>query len=226
MGNLEINDNRESLFRKGTMMSKKRVLMGLGLLLVLSILAAQSFSQEGGPEGRGRRGGGPGGGQPGGPQMAAPGGERPGQMAQRDPEQMRQMMRERQIQRIKQALKATDEQWAKIETPLKKVLDLSQQASGMGFGGRAMAGRGQRQGAPEGQEPPAAAEPETKLEKARLELRTAIDAGDQKEIEAKLAAFRTAKEEAKKELEAAQKDLKKQLTPPQEAELVLMGYLD
>jgi hypothetical protein len=213
------------------MMSGKKVLMGLGLLLVLSILAAQSFSQdEPAQPGRGRRGGG---GQPGGPagpqaEMRAPG-DRPGQMGQRDPEQMRQMMRERQIQRIKQALKATDEQWAKIQPPLTKVLDLSQQASGMGFGGRAMAGRGQRPGAPEGQpdQPaPAAPEPETKIEKARLELRTALDGTDQSAIEAKLAAFREARDEAKKELEAAQKDLKKELTPPQEAELVLMGYLD
>jgi hypothetical protein len=208
------------------MMSGKKILMGMALLLALTILAAQSFSQdEPAQPGRGRRGvGGQPGGPPGGPQMTAPP-NRPGQMPQRDPEQMREMMRERQIQRIKQALKAADEQWAKIENPLGKVLDLSQQTGGMGFGGRMMPARGMRQG-PEGIGATPPAEPATKLEKARMELRTALDGNDQKEITARLAAFRSVRDQAKKELEAAQKDLKKELTAPQEAELVLMGYLD
>lgn len=135
------------------------------------------------------------------------------------------MMQERMMQRVKQALKPTDEQWAKIEPPLKQVVTLQQEASGfgMGFGGRGMAGRGMRPGAPEGAEQP---EPENKLEKARLELRTALDGTDQSAVQTKLEAFRAAREESKKALEAAKKDLKKQVTTQQEAELVLMGYLD
>ena len=158
------------------MMSGKKILMGMALLLVLTILAAQSFSQDEPTQpGRGRRGAG---GQPGGPQMTAPP-NRPGQMPQRDPEQMREMMRERQIQRIKQALKTTDEQWAKIENPLGKVLDLSQQTGGMGFCGRMMPPRGMRPG-PEriGATPPP--ETATKIEKARPGPRAALGGDEPK----------------------------------------------
>ena len=78
--------------------------------------------------------------------------------------------------------------------------------------------------APEGEQ--AAPEPETKLEKARLELRQSLDEGDKEAIQKKLEAFRTARDETKKELAAAQKQLKETVTVQQEAELVLMGYLD
>ncbi len=197
-------------------MSTKKMLTGLTLLTILAIFAAQSYSQQGGEqEGRGRRGG-----QQAG-QIGGPGGQ---QMGQRDPEQMRQMMLERQIQRVKQALKPTDEQWAKIEPALKKVITFTQQTNRAGFPGQAF-GRG-RQGEQQGQTEEANEE-QTVLSKAARELRNAINSGDADAIKTKLEAFRKAREEALKQLAEAKKELKATLTGiQQEAELVLMGYLD
>lgn len=197
-------------------MSTKKMLTGLTLLTILAIFAAQSYSQQGGgQEGRGRRGG-----QQVG-QAGGPGGQ---QMGQRDPEQMRQMMLERQIQRVKQALKPTDEQWAKIEPALKKVITFTQQTNRAGFPGQAF-GRG-RQGEQQGQTEEANEE-QTVLSKAARELRNAINSGDADAIKTKLEAFRKAREEALKQLAEAKKELKATLTGiQQEAELVLMGYLD
>ncbi len=201
-------------------MSMKKALTGLTLLTILALFAAQSYSQQGqGPEGRGQRRGGPAGQMEGGP-AGGPG----QQMGQRDPEQMRQMIQERQIQRVKQALNPTDEQWAKIEPALKKVITLNQQTNMAGFPGQGF-GRGQRQGQ-EGQTEQSAEE-QTTLGKARQELRAAINSGNADTIKAKLEAFRKAREEALKQLADAKKELKAQLTTPQqEAELALMGYID
>ena len=140
---------------------------------------------------------------------------------------MRQMMQQRMLERAKRNLNPTEEQWTKIEPPLKKVLTL-QQTDGLGFGGgRGMGPRGQRPGGPEGQTTLPAPEPETKLEKARLDLRTALDnKAAEEELKAKLDAFRAAREENQKELAAAKEELKKEVTLQQEAELVMMGYID
>lgn len=192
-------------------MSTKKMLTGLTLLTILAIFAAQSYSQQGGgQEGRGRRGG---------QQAGQAGGPAGQQMGQRDPEQMRQMMLERQIQRVKQALNPTDEQWAKIEPALKKVITLTQQTNRAGFPGQAF---GRQQGQTE-----EANEEQTELAKAARELRTAINSGDADALKTKLEAFRKAREEALKQLTEAKKELKATLTGvQQEAELVLMGYLD
>jgi len=197
-------------------MSTKKMLTGLTLLTILAIFAAQSYSQQGGgQEGRGRRGGQQAG-QVGGRAGGGPAGQ---QMGQRDPEQMRQMMLERQIQRVKQALNPTDEQWAKIEPALKKVITLTQQTNRAGFPGQ---GFGRQQGQTE-----EANEEQTTFAKAARELRTAINSGDADAIKTKLEAFRKAREEALKQLTEAKKELKATLTGvQQEAELVLMGYLD
>jgi chromosome segregation ATPase len=66
------------------------------------------------------------------------------------------------------------------------------------------------------------------LGKATQELRDVLGSEDAKpeQIKAKLTALRTAKEKAKKDLAAAQKELKKNLTVKQEALLVLSGYLN
>lgn len=209
-------------------MSRSKVFLGLGFALLLAVLAAQSFSQSDAPQQRGRGGrGGQGGQGPQGGQMAGPrDGQGQGMRGQRSPEQMRQMMQERMMQRVRQNLNATDEEWAKIEPALTKVMTLSQETegTGMGFGGRGMRPGGRmRQAAPEGEQAP---EPETKLEKARTELRQSLDEGDKEAVQKKLEAFRTARDEAKKELAAAQKQLKETVNVQQEAELVLMGYLD
>lgn len=192
----------------------KKTLTSFAILTILAIFAAQSYSQQGdGPQGRGQRRGG----QAGQQQM---GGGPGGQMGQRDPAQMRQMILDRQIQRVKEALNPTDEQWAKIEPALKKVITLNQQTNMGGFPGQAF-GRG-RQGGPE-----QSAEEQTALGKARQELRTALNNGDAEAVKTKLEAFRKAREEALKQLADAKKELKALLTTPQqEAELALMGYID
>lgn len=199
-------------------MFTKKALTGFALLTVLTLFAAQSYSQQGdGPQGRGQRRG---------PQAAQMQGRPEGgpgqQMGQRDPAQMRQMIQERQIQRVKQVLNPTDEQWAKIEPALKKVINLNQQTNMAGFPGQAF-GRG-RMGGPEEQQ---SDEEQTALSKARQELRTALNSGDAETIKTKLQAFRKARKEALKQLADAKKELKAQLTTPQqEAELALMGYID
>lgn len=193
----------------------KKTLTALTLLTIVALFAVPSFSQQGqgqGPEGRGQR--------RGGQMEAGPAGGPGQQIGARDPEQMRQMLQERQIQRVRQALNPTDEQWAKIEPLLKKVITLTQQTNMAGFPGQAF-GRAQRQ---EGQ---AEQEEQTALAKARRELRTAINSGNADTIKAKLEAFRKTREEALKQLADAKKELKAQLTTPQqEAELALMGYID
>ncbi|MEJ5258592.1 MAG: hypothetical protein WHS88_00195 [Anaerohalosphaeraceae bacterium] len=197
----------------------KKTLTALTLLTIVALFAVPSFSQQGqgqGPEGRGQRRGGP-----AGQMEAGPAGGPGQQMGARDPEQMRQMLQERQMQRVRQALNPTDEQWAKIEPPLKKVITLTQQTNMAGFPGQAF-GRAQRQEGQAEQE-----EDQTALAKARRELRTAINSGNADTIKAKLEAFRKAREEVLKQLADAKKELKAQLTTPQqEAELALMGYID
>ena len=215
-------------------MSRSKVFLGLGFALILAVLAAQSFSQDQAPPQRGRGGGRGGQGGQGAPGAQGAQMDRPGRMREgRDPEQMRQMMQERMMQRIKQNLGATDEQWTKIQPPLAKVMELSQQAEGPGMGmGSRMGMRGMgprpaaRPGAPEGMEEPPMPEPENIMEKARMELRGALDSNEAETIQKKLEAFRAARDEAAKELAAAKKELKGAVTLNQEAELVLMGYLD
>jgi Mg-chelatase subunit ChlD len=68
----------------------------------------------------------------------------------------------------------------------------------------------------------------TAVEKASQQLRTSLrnEATSPEEIKKQLAALRTAREAAKKELAVAQQDLRKAVNIRQEAQLVLMGLLD
>jgi hypothetical protein len=70
--------------------------------------------------------------------------------------------------------------------------------------------------------------PQTEVDKATNALRTALRAEAPKadDIKAKLAALRSAKAKAKKDLAKAETDLKAQITTEQEAALVLMGQID
>ena len=190
-------------------MFRSKVFLGISLVAILSIFAAQSMSQDE-PQ-RGPRG--PRQGQEGG-RRGEGGGFGQGKES-RDPEQMRQMMQQRMMERMKQQLNASDEEWKKIEAPLTKVMKLSQDVGGMGM----MFGRGPR--------PEEGAE-ESKLEKARRDLGEALrgEEADKDAINEKLAAFRQARDETKKELAAAQKELKSAVSPQQEAHLVMMGMLE
>ncbi len=143
-------------------------------------------------------------------QDAQPGQERGGR---RDPGQMR----ERMLTNIKDQMGVNDEQWKTLAPKVEKTMTLQRElrAGGMGgFGG----GRG-------GQ---AANAPQSKLAEAQTALRTALENKDTPpaDITAKLAAYREARDKARAELQAAQKDLKEGLTPREEAVLVMNGLLE
>ena len=150
----------------------------------------------------------------------------------RDPEQMRQMM----LEGIKQALKATDEDWEVLQPRIEKVQTLSRQTRGMGgmgafFGRRRMPGGGPGGpgGMPGGRRGGAESARElTEVEKQIQELATVLEneEADPEEIKEKLTALREARENAKQELAKAQDELREVVTLRQEAQLVLMGMLD
>jgi len=138
-----------------------------------------------------------------------------------DPEQMRQRM----LERFKEALGATDEEWKVLRPRIEKVQTLSSELRGRGgLVLRSMRRRPSRQvqGRPE-----AAREP-TGVEKALQELRTVLDNEEAKpqEIKKALSALRGAREKVKQQLARAQEELRGLLTVRQEAQLVLMGMLD
>ncbi len=150
-------------------------------------------------------------------------GDRGGQRGNFDPQQFRQRMYEQ----IKTQLKASDDEWSVIQPKLDKVMD-AQRAMRPGWGMRG--NRGNRPGGPEGGAggAPASDRPQSDLEKATTELRTALDAESTSatDLAAKLAAVRAARAKAQAELTAARDELKQLLTARQEAVLVMMGSLE
>ncbi|HUW35597.1 MAG TPA: hypothetical protein VM223_28635 [Planctomycetota bacterium] len=134
-----------------------------------------------------------------------------------DPARMREMLNTR----MKEALKVNDEEWKALQPKVEKVMTMSRELTG---GGMRMAG-GRRGG-----NQPAAdnAEPQSLLVKAQADLQATLDKEDASadEIKTKLTAYREARELAKQELAKAQAELRELVTPRQEAQLVLMGYLD
>jgi len=124
-------------------------------------------------------------------------------------------MQERYMERVRDAISPTDEEWAKLEDPVSKVVALSMEP-GVSGGMRLWGRRGG-----------AEAEPQSDVAKAAAELQAAVDSGAAAgEISAKLAAYRTARDAARAELAAARETLKAMVTPTQEAALVLAGVLE
>jgi hypothetical protein len=167
------------------------------LLMVGSFAIAQQDAGGGG-------GGGGGGGR----------GNRGGGGGNFDPAQMRQQM----MDRMKEQLGATDDEWKVLMPKIEKVMQAQRDSSGGGFGGM-MGGRGGRGGNNQA--------PETPIGKAAQDLRTTLENKDAKadEISAKLKVYREARESAQQALAQAQKELKEVLTLRQEAILVLSGRL-
>jgi hypothetical protein len=187
-------------------MQKKMVMIGVGALVVALMVGGLVFAQP-------PQGGGPGGGQGG------PGG------FGGDPAQRRQM----QMDMMMQNLGVEGDARKAIEPKLQKVMDLTRQLNA-GGGGRGMFGGGRRggggdQGGNRPQQDPATMTP---VEKAQEALRTALEneSTSPQDIAAKLKDLRAAREKAKQELATAQEDLRKILTPRQEAQLVLAGQLN
>ena len=120
---------------------------------------------------------------------------------------------------IKEQMAVSDDEWNALKPKIEKVLDAQRDARPMGrMGGPGGPGGG---GA-------AANQPDSKVAQAQRDLRTALESKDTPaaEITKKLAAYREARDKARAELEAAQKALKAQVKPRQEAVLVVNGVLE
>lgn len=127
-----------------------------------------------------------------------------------------QQFRDRMEQYMKEQLgNPTDDEWKVIQPKLEKVMTMSRDArGGMGFG------RGGRGGD--------SSQPKSDVQKAQEELKNTLDKKDASvdDINAKLAALRAARDKARTDLKAAQKDLSEVLTARQVAALVMMGMLE
>lgn len=135
-----------------------------------------------------------------------------------DPAEMRQRM----MERYKETLEVTDEaEWKALEPLVAKVGEARLQA--MAGGGRgAFGGRGGRGGGPGGGGGGFGGQPNPEVEA----LQKAIDAkASNTETKAALAKFTAARKAKQAELEKAQADLRKVLTPRQEAIATLNGLL-
>jgi len=126
-----------------------------------------------------------------------------------------QSRQQQMMDRIRQNLNATDAEWKALEPKVQKVQTLQTDLrSGIGRIG----GRG-------GQ---AAEEPTTDLGKktSALQKLVADTAAKPEAIKEALAAYRTARDKARADLTAAQKDLRGGVNVQQEAALVLLGMLE
>ena len=128
-----------------------------------------------------------------------------------DPQQMQQRM----LERFKELLQPSDQEWQALQPRIEKVMTLSRQTGGtrMMMGNRG----GERSTAQM-----------SAAEQAAGELQTALENKNTKsgEIGAKLTALRAAKKKARNDLTNAQIALGELLTPRQEAQLILMGLLE
>ncbi|MGB8169789.1 MAG: hypothetical protein WCF18_19970 [Chthoniobacteraceae bacterium] len=151
------------------------------------------------------------------------GGDRP-----RSYEDFRKMMAER----LKTALKVSDDEWSVIQPLVEKVTTKQRDAGGSRFGGGSSRGPGGPGGSPGGGSPPSTSSDPTRPERAgtaeREALRVALEneSTSPETLKAKLAAVREIHAKATAELAAAREDLKKVLTVRQEALLVSYGILE
>jgi Spy/CpxP family protein refolding chaperone len=195
--------------KKQKIMKLNKVLLVAGFAAVLALGTSSVFAQ-----------GGPGGGGPGG-QGGGPGGMR------FDPAQMRKFM----MDNYREQLGVKDDgEWKLIETQISKVMDARME---IGFGGGPMGMRPRRNNnngetananASGNQNRPR--NPFGTQNAAAEALQKAIDAkAPSAEIKAKLDAYRADIKAKEEKLAKAQEELKKILTPEQEAIAVLGGLL-
>ena len=126
--------------------------------------------------------------------------------------------------RMKEALGATDAEWAVLGPKVEKVQTLQfQSMAGRGMFGRG--GRGGQGGGPGGGQGAGFSSP---VVDASRELQTLLENKDAtpEQIKAKLTALRDARAKIKEELTKAQTELREVLTVRQEAVLVERGLLD
>lgn len=215
------------------MLRRKTVLGMAAMLLIALLMTTPSFSQEQQRGQRGQGGGRQGQGGQGG--QRGQGGE--GQGQRQGGAQGREQRGQGQFdaERMQEQLGATEAEWKVLGPRVEKVSELSRQLRGGGGGrqrGGAQGGRGRQDGSSQDAQPNTrqntpAREPSA-LEKAQEQLRTLLSntSATPDQIRKQLAALRTAKANAAKQLMAAQTDLRKIITVRQEAQLVMMGMLD
>lgn len=181
----------------------KIALLSLVVLAGLGTLGLRTVAQDSGGGGRGGRGG-------------------PGGGGNFDPAQMRQRM----LERLKEQLGASDDEWKVLSPKIEKVNDAQRSSRGGGFGGFGGPG-GRGRGGPGGDNA-RSNEDQSPVSKAASDLRKALDekSTPADDISKKLASYREARASAKDALVKAQKELKELLTARQEALLVLSGTLD
>lgn len=129
---------------------------------------------------------------------------------------MRAQFMQRMLERTKEGMGVTDDEWKVIQPRLEKVQTLLMQTR---MGGMMRGGRGG-----DAQE----AQPQNDVAKAAQELRTAVENADTAPsiLKDKVEALRKARAKANEELAAAQKNLRELLSVRQEAYLIMAGMLD
>ncbi|MCD6339720.1 MAG: hypothetical protein J7M29_10125 [Verrucomicrobia bacterium] len=127
-----------------------------------------------------------------------------------DPAQMRQRM----MDRLRQQLNASEQEWQVIQPLLQNVMEKQRAAR---FGGIAMM-FGRRPGSRGGAQVPA------EIRELRDALENPNTPADT--LKAKLDAYRKLRQKQDQELKAARDKLRQVLTLRQEAQLVMMGILD
>jgi hypothetical protein len=130
-----------------------------------------------------------------------------------DPSQWRQQI----MDRMKEQLGSSDDEWKVLEPRVTKVMELQRDARGPMMFGRIGGGDRSRES---GSTSP--------VQRAATELRSGLEdkSLSAEEISKRLATYRQAKEQAKADLVKAQADLKELLSQRQEAQLVMAGMLD
>jgi len=138
-----------------------------------------------------------------------------------DPAQFQQRM----MDRIKEQLAASDTEWKVMEPMVSSVMEKQRATRGGGFPFGRTGGRGGRPGGdnngPQGRGPGGDVDSATEALQAAIESKTTSAA----DIQAKLKAVRDSRAKKEAELAKAQAQLKQICTARQEAQLVLMGFL-
>ena len=137
-------------------------------------------------------------------------------------------MRQRMLDGIKEQLGANEDEWKVLQPKIEKVMTAQRETRGSMFGGRGGRTRGGDNAGGATPAPAATDQPQSKTAKAQQDLRKALeDKGTApEELTKKLTALREARDAAKAELVAAQKQLKEVITVRQEAVLVSSGMLE
>jgi hypothetical protein len=219
-------DKQTPTNKKESPMKLNRMMTLCAIAIALALGGGNVFAQNdgggpGGPGGPGRGPGGPGG--MGG--FGGPGGFGGGNF---DPAQMQQMM----MQRLQEQLGITnDTEWSAIQPLVQKVMD-AQRAAGGNMG--RMFGRGARgggRGGPGGFGGPGGPggpggfgqQSDPAVDTLQQALDNNAPSGQIKDL---LEKYQASQKEKQAALTAAQEDLRKVLTVPQEAQATLMGLLN